>query len=441
MKLSALADRPSLEFVFKCYIQSYIPPVGPKHSYAEEEGIKPAFQALKDSVSPLALNDKRTFVLRSDFVIALGINNISRDYDCQELQGTLHSNCFDSLGRLSLWEGEDNHENKVWYAGFICQRAHYLEVFLSCGRFSRVGRTVESIEPLSTEQVLILEAFLSSKFIHAYGKQEVIFYDTLPGKQDEQDSALFFRDIAFPASKEMRIYNEHLLKEIGQLAINQLNLTTVEHYLSSNIPLIKPKYFYDNEKSINPAFENIQMITKPLKLNEKRIWLLRGDFLLVTGVKNAYEREYGYEGLKQVFNPALYQFINWEDRYGHPSLALPELDYDGSVFYAGYLCQKKDFLQVYLVSGRFDRKDLNGLQTEILEAYIALQLQVAYGQQAVVFEFGDPDNPKFHQTFFSHGTFPKENPRRIYSRSDIMCLLFKVTNDERERPEKLEIRY
>lgn len=83
--------------------------------------------------------------------------------------------------------------------------------------------------------------------------------------------------------------------------------------------------------------------------------------------KNAYEKEYGYTGFKNSFSKSLHSFLNWNDRYGHPSLTLPEGDYDGSVFYAGYICQRKGYLQVYLVSGRFERNDLNEEQTRILK--------------------------------------------------------------------------
>lgn len=201
-----------------------------------------------------------------------------------------------------------------------------------------------------------------------------------------------------------------------------------QNYIKKNIPPIKPKYNYPGEDCINPGYQDIASINQPLCLQEKRIWVLRSDFILATGVKNAYEKEYGYKGFKQSFSKSLYSFINWSDRYGHPSLTLPEGNYNGAAFYAGYICQRADYLQVYLVSGRFERTDLNDEQTRILEAYIAAQFQTVFGKQDIVFDYGNSEIPSYHATFFSEGIFDLTNPQRRYNQSLINDIIKNIPN-------------
>ena len=148
---------------------------------------------------------------------------------------------------------------------------------------------------------------------------------------------------------------------------------------------------------------------------------------MAAGVKNAYQKEYGYTGLKDSFSESLHSFLNWKDRYGHPSLTLAEGTYDGSAFYAGYICQRSGYLQVYLVSGRFERTDLNEKQTCILEAYIAAQFQAAYGNQDIVFDYGDSEIPSYHATFFSSGVFEKNNLQRRYTQTSIRTILKNIS--------------
>lgn len=180
-------------------------------------------------------------------------------------------------------------------------------------------------------------------------------------------------------------------------------LTLAEQYICNHIVPITKKYNYSNELNINPGYQDIDSIQSPLLLNEKRIWVLRSDFILATGVKNAYKRRYGYTGFFDSFSPSVHQWIDANDRYGHPSLALAEGDYDGSVYYAGYICQREGFLQVYLSSGRFERDDLTEEQRAILEAYLACKFQRSYGMQEIIFDFSDSNDPQYHQAFFSGG--------------------------------------
>ncbi|KTC81650.1 hypothetical protein [Legionella brunensis] len=418
-------DSSSLEFFFRAYIRRYVSAVPPKYSYVNESGVNPAFQSIEEITYPLLTNEKRLFVLRRDLILATGIKNAYQEYGYQGLKKAFASknhdfiNWEDRYGHTSLATPDNQYDGQVLYAGFICQRDSYLEIFLSSGRFNRHSRTSEGVEPLSTEQRTIVESYLTLKFTQTYGQQSVIFYDTLPGKQDDEDSALFFADKPFPDTKICRIYDEKSISEAKKFALVALNYIGAQQYICKYIAPIKPKYKYDNEGCINPAFENIEQIKFPLKPLEKRIWVLRTDFILATGVKNAYQEEYGYFGLKDTFNETLHTFLNPRDRYGHPSLTIPEQEYDGSVFYAGYLCQRQGFLQAYLVSGRFDRKDLSDEQTQVLEAYIASLLQTAYGQQPIVFDYGDPDNTNYHKIFFGNGIFAKTNPQRIYTLSRV----------------------
>ncbi|WP_019217166.1 hypothetical protein [Legionella tunisiensis] len=120
-------------------------------------------------------------------------------------------------------------------------------------------------------------------------------------------------------------------------------------YIQANIQAIGPKYAnYPNETGVNPVFQSIKEVNQRLKLNEKRSFALRSDFVLATGVKNAYQ-EHNYRGLREVLDESVHQYVNWEDRYGHPSL----VGEDGKVLYAGFVCQRKNYLEIFLSSGRF----------------------------------------------------------------------------------------
>ena len=74
----------------------------------------------------------------------------------------------------------------------------------------------------------------------------------------------------------------------------------LKSYIKRYIKGVLPKYAYSGESGVNPAFQCIEEVDRPLRLNEKRIFALRGDFILATGVKNA-EQQLGYQGLKETF--------------------------------------------------------------------------------------------------------------------------------------------
>ncbi|NSL18187.1 hypothetical protein HRQ65_07305 [Tatlockia micdadei] len=425
-----------IPFILKSYIQENIKPISAKYSYPNERGINPAFQSLAEVKSRLQLNEKRIFVLRSDFIIATGVKNAYQEYHYHGLEDVIdpalhqYIDWTDRYGHPSLTQPDVKYNGQVYYAGFVCQRRDHLEVFLSSGRFNRSDRVEEGIFPLSEEQTHLIESYLVLNFSKSYGEQDVVFYDTQPGKQDDEDSALFFTDTPFPVVKQYRRYSQESLAKAAACAEAALNYAKARKYIRLNIAPVKPKYSYPGEDNINPAFENIEQVSYPLQHLEKRIWVLRSDFLLATGVKNAYEKEYNYRGIADTFSEASFKFINWDDRYGHPSLTIPEGNYDGSAFYAGYLCQRKGYLQVYLASGRFDRNDLDENQVAILEAYIAAQFQTAYGQQEIVFDYANPDNSYYHTTFFGHGIFSKDNPQRRYDAAKIREILTNIPAKE-----------
>lgn len=435
----------NIEFVLKSYIQRQVKGVPPKYTYSGESGINPAFQRIEEVDRSLNFNEKRIFALRSDFILATGVKNAEQQHGYYGLKETFEKSQYaylnwdDRYGHPSLAIADNNYDGTVIYAGFICQRRGYLEVFLSSGRYNRCNRISEGVLPLTKEQIQVIESYLSLKFQKAYGLQKVVFYDTTP-EQDDVDSAVFFTNKSFSKSKHFRTYNSSSISEAVKVAHNDSCFGNAQNYIKKNIPPVKPKYSYPDEGCINPGYQDITSIQYSLKPQEKRIWALRSDFTLATGVKNAYEKEYGYTGFKNSFSKSLHAFLNWSDRYGHPSLTLPEGNYDGSAFYAGYICQRKGYLQVYLVSGRFERNDLNKEQTRILEAYIAAQFQAAYGSQEIVFDYGDSNISSYHATFFSDRLFEKTNPQRRYNQSSIHDILqnIPIVQNKKKEDEKEE---
>lgn len=105
--------------------------------------------------------------------------------------------------------------------------------------------------------------------------------------------------------------------------------------------------------------------------------------------------------------------IQPHNRYGHPSLAMPEGAYDGTVYYAGWLRKSANHIEVFLSSGRFQNGQLTMEQREIIEAYIANKFILAYGVQHIVFFdlIADKEFPPFVQCI----PFPYDKKRRIYT--------------------------
>ena len=162
-------------------------------------------------------------------------------------------------------------------------------------------------------------------------------------------------------------------------------LMAMETYIKDHIPPVSPLYSRKNESSINPSYQNAEAISCPLASNQKKIWLLRSDFILAVGNKNANWISFKDTSLADAIETELHAYLNWDDRYGHPSLASMHRGYDGSAYYGGYLAQRNGYLEIYTFSGRYHRSDLDDLNKERLEAYIAYYFQKAYGNQPVVF--------------------------------------------------------
>ena len=144
------------------------------------------------------------------------------------------------------------------------------------------------------------------------------------------------------------------------------------------------------------------------------------------GVKNAYQESWGYHGLVETIDPENHCYIDWEDRIGHPSLAIPDHDYDGSVYYAGHLAQRDGYLEVLDTSGRFERLDLTDDQLNKIEAFIALRLQQMLGDQKVSFMVNTRHTfAKFHtlSLFYSDKPLPKDTQRREYTSEKIASIL------------------
>lgn len=160
--------------------------------------------------------------------------------------------------------------------------------------------------------------------------------------------------------------------------------------IEQNITPIDLNYSRKGECSINPAYQNSASINQNLKVGEKKIWALREDFILAVGVKNAYQSEFSYHGFESTFdeNINLSDSLNLSDRFGHPSLTLNEYDQQLKVYYAGYLSKNSNGLGIFLASGRYFRNDLTLEQISLLESYISLLFQKAYGSQEVTFYCG-----------------------------------------------------
>ncbi len=179
---------------------------------------------------------------------------------------------------------------------------------------------------------------------------------------------------------------------------------------NENFPIVSfPKATYENEIGINPFYFDIESSPK-LCIGESRIWAARADAkaVIAVGIKNAYNEARGSTIFDRVEDISLSNYIHAQNRYGHPSLTIPEDCYDGSVYDAGWVYQNKDRLDVLMWSGRFSNKHLNQIQKQQLEQYIALKFMKAWGEQPVVFIRlrNDEDMHLFFQGTLSNETIP-----------------------------------
>lgn len=208
--------------------------------------------------------------------------------------------------------------------------------------------------------------------------------------------------------------------------IKELNVEKNKRlYIYKNISCKQASYGYHSEQSMNPAYEDISNNPTQLAIGDKRIWVLRSDFILATGIKNSYQQEYNYNGMRETFPASLYKYINWQDRYGHPSLTLSENTSIGA-YYAGYLSLGKNQINIFLASGRYHRQNLSMKSIFILESYIAKKLQQAYGNKKVIFYHGIksydtyPSQKEYYDhlgLFFKSSHYLEQEPQRQYPKS------------------------
>jgi len=235
-----------------------------------------------------------------------------------------------------------------------------------------------------------------------------------------------------------RIFSSNISKNSAYHSLTEKGRNYIQNCISivqrSNLKI------YAGENSINPAYENLEQVRYHLHSNEKRIWLLRSDFNIILGIKNAYQEMWGYHGLYDAFEDKNHQYIDWNDRVGHPSLALPDSEnkYDGGVYYAGHIAQRDGYLEVVDNSGRFDRPDLSDDKLEKLEAWLALQFQKAFGEQRVVF-IPHPRRNTYDADYYELSLFytnkqlsEKKVKKREYSSDNISEIL----NDDNLNNEK-----
>lgn len=179
------------------------------------------------------------------------------------------------------------------------------------------------------------------------------------------------------------------------------------------MPKVVSKYKYPNEENMNPAFGDLEH--SPLCVGEKRIWVLRGDLNLILGIKNVGV-EHGNTHIYEKIDPCVRQHINLGDRYGHPSLAIPENGYDGSVYYAGWLYLHHNYIVVLLQSGRFYNPALTTHQIQILETYISAKFMEAYGVNSVdFFDWNEAESEREFKLFINGKPLPSEKIRRTYT--------------------------
>lgn len=168
------------------------------------------------------------------------------------------------------------------------------------------------------------------------------------------------------------------------------NIEFAQNFIQKNLPLSYPKYFYSNENStLNPAYEDISNNRSYLTQGAIRIWALRGDMILATGIKNAYQKEFGYTEFQETFFDKQH-LLNPKDRYGHPSLTQSELN-DVGAYTAGYLKLTGKTLKVFFASGRYFSKPTSKVKIFILESYLSHLFGKAYNIDKVIFYHGMKD--------------------------------------------------
>ncbi|HBI21590.1 MAG TPA: hypothetical protein DDY37_03230 [Legionella sp.] len=209
-------------------------------------------------------------------------------------------------------------------------------------------------------------------------------------------------------------------------------LEAVAAYIMEHIPPISAKYIRENELGMNPTYQTMDVIDRPLEMNRKKIWVLRSDLILAVGNKNANWIKFNDTDLPDAIDTELHAHVNWDDRYGHTSLAIPHPGYDGSVLYGGYLAQRDGYMEIYTFSGRYYRQDLDDHRKAVLEAYVAHHVQKAYGNQPVVFIDAVEAGPNavldnFELSIYLHNhSLPEYCIRRSYTQDIIQSVFDRI---------------
>lgn len=201
-------------------------------------------------------------------------------------------------------------------------------------------------------------------------------------------------------------------------------------------PKTYPRYSYKGENAMNPAYEAVDEFST-IKPNEKKIWALRGDLVLAVGVKNVdMNLHKGAPALMATVTDQAQQFLNFRDRFGHPSLAVKDENFDGSVYMAGWVCQRNDgAIEIALQSGRFQNKALTNDQRDDIELYIARRFMSAYGDTNVIF-YDHTD--KMVSRYFNDLKQSASSEKRVYTPTMVKELNQKDLL-EREKENKMHV--
>jgi hypothetical protein len=200
-----------------------------------------------------------------------------------------------------------------------------------------------------------------------------------------------------------------------------------------SMPVTAPKYLHSNEVGINPVYEDSDDCAE-LCPHEKKIWVLRTDLILAIGIKNGAV-QHGNTNILDRVDPSMHEWITPGNRYGHPSLAVPEGTYDGTVYYAGWLRKNHNRIEIFLSSGRFQNAQLTIEQREIIEAYVAYKLMSAYGEQHVLFfDWSAEKNDIEFNQFVQSKPFPQDKKPRVYTPQFLQIMNMKLEGLHENNP-------
>jgi hypothetical protein len=202
-------------------------------------------------------------------------------------------------------------------------------------------------------------------------------------------------------------------------------LAQYERSLQVNLPqwaISRPNYSYVGEVGINPFYESLETgYGYKLCPGIKKIWALRGDSILATGIKNGrYNRNIAeYRGLPEVMDDCKEYSVGLNrevmannlltNRYGHPSLAVPEGSYTGGAYAGGWVYQNETGVYVMYHCGRFN----NRARDPIIEKFLAFKFMTAYSEAKQIIFIDGANNM---DDFFSYYAekLPANHPRRVY---------------------------